>query len=202
MHLFRSFILVLFVALGISGPSQAEQAPLTLIQQASDQILSELRSKPEQERTPVFVRGLIEKVLLPLMAERTIAERVLADQWQQATPEQQQHFTKEFSRYMVNFYTEVFRAYSGEKVSYQLDEDSLTSSCCTIISDIYQQNGKAIEARYRLERHSEEWKVTDVIVDGVSMVQSNRQQYHYLVSRNGLDKVIDMLRARNNQLRR
>ncbi len=202
MSLLRSCFWGLAACLFLMVPVKAEQAPLALVQTASETILSELNATPEGERAPDFVQGLIEQLLLPLLAQQTIAERVLGDTWQTASDVQRQRFVEEFRRYMVSFYTEVFRAYSGEKVSYSVDDTSQASSCCTIISNIYQQSGRAIEARYRLEQQSQDWKVTDVVVDGVSMVQSNRQQYRYLIERNGLDKVISMLEARNNQLRR
>lgn len=199
MNLQRHLLLLFVWLLLAVAPVHADEAALATVRQASDGILAKLTPLAAEPKDPYFVRNLIETILLPHIEQQTIAERVLANNWQQATEEQRARFIKEFRNYMLNFYTAIFRTYSGEKVSYQLEKSSSTSTSATIVSHISQEVGQPIEARYRLERFGDEWKVTDVIVDGVSMVQSNRQQYRYLISRDGLDKVIAILSMRNSQ---
>jgi phospholipid transport system substrate-binding protein len=68
-----------------------------------------------------------------------------------------------------------------------------------VTSSISRTGEAPILTAYRVEFRSDQWRVTDIIVDGVSIVQANQTQFKHLIARDGLDNVISMLETRNDR---
>jgi len=176
------------------------KSPLEIVQSASEAILGRvIKDKTLIEKDRSHIVGLINELLIPHIDDRIMAQRVLGEAWETASEEARTSFTKEFSRYMVRFYGQVLLLYSGEKVEYSSMEKASQSNVRNVSSLISRTGEQPIEAAYQVELHSGEWKVTDILVDGISMVKSNQSQFKHLITRDGLDKVTSMLETRNNR---
>jgi phospholipid transport system substrate-binding protein len=178
----------------------AATGPLEMVRSASDAILGRvIADKTLIEKDPAHVVGLINEILIPHIDDRTIARRVLGEAWETASEAQRASFTREFRRYMVRFYAQVFILYSGEKVEYSSVEKTSQPDVRKVTSLISRAGEAPIQTAYRVEFRSDQWRVTDIIVDGVSIVQANQTQFKHLIARDGLDNVISMLETRNDR---
>lgn len=197
------FLPLFFLALFLPGMSIAENkivGPLEMVRSASDAILGRVISdKAIIEKDRAHIVELINELLIPHVDDKTIAQRVLGKVWDTASESQREIFTREFSRYLVRFYAQVLLLYSGEKVEYSSVEKASQPDIRKVSSMISRTGEVPIEAAYRVELRSTEWMLTDIIVDGVSLVQANQSQFKHLIARDGLDKVSTMLEARNNR---
>jgi phospholipid transport system substrate-binding protein len=195
------FLLVLlYQCLPAAMAANTATGPLEIVRSASDAILDRLTAdKALIEKDPSHVLGLINELLLPHIDERTIAQRVLGETWETASEAQRASFTREFRRYMVRFYAQVFMLYSGEKVEYSSVEKASQPDVRKVTSFISRTGEAPIQAAYRVEFRSDQWQVTDIIVDGISIVHTNQTQFKHLVARDGLDNVIAMLTTRNDR---
>jgi len=197
------FLPFLFVALFLPGITMAENkivGPLEMVRSASDAILGRVISdKAIIEKDRAHVVELINELLIPHIDDRTIAQRVLGKVWDTASESQREIFAREFRHYLVRFYAQVLLLYSGEKVEYSSVEKASQPDVRKVSSMISRTGEVPIEAAYRVELRSVEWKVTDIIVDGVSLVKANQSQFKHMIARDGLDKVSSMLEARNNR---
>ncbi len=194
----RHLLLALFMLCG--SQSFAASSALDTVRDASNAILAKLQQlPPDTESRAAQVEALIHELLLPHIDEHLIARRVLGDSWELATQAQESRFVHEFSRYMVRFYVHVFLVYSGERVDYRLGEDVSHPDRRTVTSLISQTGSQPIAADYLVERREGVWRVTDIIVDGISLVKTNRSQFKHLIARDGLERVIEMLSSHNNK---
>ncbi len=193
------YAIVILLAL-LPGHSFAQDTPLDIVRGASDAILEKINvgdNAPPLRANQIAI--LITELLLPHIDDTTIARRVLLDNWNVATHQQQQRFVTEFKRYMVRFYVQVFLIYSGETVSYSMGDDKSHPDRRIVSSTISQRDGTSVKAEYLVERLSNQWKVTDIIVDGISLVRTNRSQFQHMIERDGFDKVIRVLTEHNNR---
>jgi len=180
--------------------ANAAKGPLEIVRSASDAILGRvIADKALIDKDPAHVVKLINEILIPHINDRIMAQRVLGEAWKTASEETRTSFTREFRRYMVRFYGQVLLLYSGEKVEYSSVEKASESNVRKVSSLISRAGEQPIEAAYQVELHSGDWKVTDILVDGISMVNSNQSQFKHLIARDGLDKVTSMLETRNNR---
>ena len=180
--------------------AEAVTGPLEVVRSASDAILGRvIADKALIEKDRAHVVGLINEILIPHIDDRTMAKRVLDKAWETASEDTRTSFTREFRRYMVRFYGQVLLLYSGEKVEYSSVEKASKPDVRKVSSLISRSGEVPIEAAYQVELRSNAWLVTDIIVDGISLVQTNQSQFKHLVARDGLDKVTSMLETRNNR---
>jgi len=174
--------------------------PLEIVRSASEAILGRvIADKGLIEKDRAHIVGLINEILIPHIDDKVMAQRVLGEAWKTASDDARTHFTREFRRYMVRFYGQVLLLYSGEKVEYSSVEKASQTNVRKVSSLISRGGEQPIEAAYQVELNTGEWKVTDILVDGISMVKSNQGQFKHLIARDGLDKVIAMLETRNNR---
>lgn len=200
--IFKPLFLIALLYQCLPGAMAAGTAtgPLEMVRSASDAILGRvIADKALIEKDPAHVLGLINDILIQHIDERTIARRVLGETWETASETQRASFTREFRRYMVRFYGQVFILYSGEKVEYSSEEKASQPDMRKVTSSISRAGEVPIQAAYRVEFRSDQWLVTDILVDGISLVHANQTQFKHLIARDGLDKVISMLETRNNR---
>ena len=106
-------------------------------------------------------------------------------------------FESAFSEYLVRFYSRAFAAYDGQTIEY-LNMPSLEGKrLVTVKTQIIQKNHAPIAVDYKLSSTEERWFVTDIVVENISLVISNRKQYHALIRKSGLDMVIERLQSKN-----
>jgi phospholipid transport system substrate-binding protein len=193
-------VAVLALAGGGVASAQTPTPPDELVQQTTREVLELLReSGQEIEQNPKKVFDAVRALVLPHFDFELMGRFVLARNWQQATVEQQQRFTEEFRELLVRTYGTALAEYSGQEVRFPPMNADLERGRATVPMEIVQPDGPAIPLSYSLYRTDDEWKVFDVTVDGVSLVQNYRSTFATEVQRNGIDGLIKRLAERNAQ---
>jgi len=109
-----------------------------------------------------------------------LAKRTLATHWEAFSPEERQRFTKAFVKLLENTYLRRIEAYTDEKVVF-LDEAALGEGRAEVSTKIVTST-KEVPIVYRLIKKSD-WKVYDVTIEGVSLVQNYRNQFNQILAK-------------------
>ncbi len=182
----------------VLGSAGAQTPPDELIKQTTRDVLQLLRENEETiEQNPEQVYAAVQELVLPHFDFELMSRFVLARNWQQASADQQQRFTGEFRQLLVRTYGTALAEYSGQEVRYPPMNADLERGRATVPTEIIQPDGPSIPLSYSLYRMEDEWKVFDVAVDGVSLVQNYRSTFATEVQRNGVDGLIERLAERN-----
>lgn len=149
--------------------------------------------KPEkaQER-----RKLLEKVVGDRFSYEEMGKRTLAAQWQKLDDKARAEFVDLFKRLLTNSYADKVEGYSGEQVHYinERSEGDYAEVRTKVAS------GKTeIPLDYRLLNKNGEWRVYDVVVDGVSLVNNYRGQFAKIIRTSGYDDLVRQLREKSDQ---
>jgi phospholipid transport system substrate-binding protein len=153
---------------------------------------STIKAKPQ--RTEEIVKSLA----LPYFDTDALSRRVLSRHWKTASPVQQKRFTEEFSAYLVRFYAKAFANYNGEKIDINMNVETDNKGIATVKTTIVRRAGSDIPVNYRMQAQTNgNWKIIDVVVEGISLVQSKRDEYNGIVAASGIDKLIDDLAQKN-----
>jgi len=177
-------------ALAGGGATEAMKGTINeVIRVLSDQGLK----KPEraQER-----RKLLEKVVSARFSYEEMAKRTLAVQWQKLDEKQRAEFVELFKRLLTNSYADKVEGYSGEQVHYINERTE---------GDYAEVRTKAISGKteipldYRMLSRGGEWRVYDVVIDGVSLVSNYRGQFAKIIRTSGYDDLVDRLREKSDQ---
>ncbi len=121
---------------------------------------------------------------------------VLGRYWRSATDLQREQFTNAFRSLLVRTYAESLIDYTGVPIRYlpvHMDEEAKDA---IVQTEIHQSGRPAVDINYRLRLLRDEWKVIDVIVEGVSLITNYRSEFSTQIGQSGLDSVIRSLEAR------
>jgi phospholipid transport system substrate-binding protein len=197
---------VSFFALVLSLASmriQAEEpqvltAPQLIIQQTSDELQKSLQ-KPEYKKDFAKATRLVDGILEAHVDFDRVSMLILGKFWKTATPDQQVRFKKEFRSLLVRTYTTAFTEYANWSIRYlplKLEEGETKA---LVRTEILQVGTKPVAVNYRMVDINNTWKVYDVLIEGISLVQNYRTSFTNEVSRTGsLDQLITELAQRNS----
>lgn len=201
----KHFITLSFLAICISIFSNlnvafAESRPENILENATQSMLSSLKAnKQTLKQNPNGIYKLVDDVLVPHVDTEYMAKWVIGKQyWTSASADQQGRFITEFKRMVVRSYASSLLAYSDQTVTYFPVKESIEGKAKVQVSSVIRQpSGESINVAYRLLRTSNGWKVYDIIIEGVSLLQGFKSQFADDLRAAGLEQLINKLHSHN-----
>lgn len=126
----------------------------------------------------------------------TIGRFVLSRYWRTATPDEKSEYMSLFSEYVLRTYARRLGAYGNE--TFQISSAKpLGSRDAIVLTKITPQaGGQPITAGWRVRDRNESYKIIDVMVEGVSMAAAQRSEFESIIQKQGLNGLIEILRAK------
>jgi phospholipid transport system substrate-binding protein len=187
--------LALALALGLgAGAGAANQTPSQVVDGLANRVIPILQDKglsSDQKREQ------IEQIAYQAMDFDTLSKLVLARNWSKFSAPQQQEFIAEFKKHLSVTYGRNVDNYKNEKVKI-LGEREEGRGDVTVQTKILRGGGNEdVIVDYRLRQRDGEWKIIDVIVEGVSLVSNFRSQFQDIVAQGGPDRLLVLLKEKN-----
>jgi phospholipid transport system substrate-binding protein len=180
----------LIIALIAPIPAHAASAIMT-IQTQVDKVLDVLRNPAESKEEK-------ERKILALADEifdyTELSKLSLANYWKVFPPEQQKEFTRLFGKLLARDYMERIMMYTNEKVTFE-KEIKLSENTIEVPSDIIAKTATT-RMVYRMILENGEWKVYDVVVEGLSLVMNYRSQLREILASKSPEDLLRMLREK------
>lgn len=184
-----------FAGAALARAGEGTAPARAVVESTADQVLAVLRNK----ETPVDRRlEALQQIAYQRFDFPTIGRLVLARSWNQLSREQQQAFLEDFKRHLSLDYGRRIDSYTDQTVSIVGDRIEANGDA-TVKTQVNGTPSAAVTVDYRLRNIDGEWRVIDVIVEGVSLVSSYRSQFQEILSRGGPDRLLQVLREKNEQ---
>lgn len=180
----------------------AANDPVAMLQQTSSQMISALKqNKATLKSNPGVVEGLARQIILPQVDIAAMSQLALGrNAWQQASASQRQAFMTQFTTMMIRTYSSALAAYSNQSVQFMpVRGGTANLTRVQVNSQVIQPGGPSIPMSYRLINRGNNWKVYDLSVDGISLVQSFRTQFANEISKGGMDGLLAVMAQHNSQ---
>lgn len=201
MRILTFSVLAFFSGFGQPLLAQNLMAPEVLAKGVTDEVIAILRADREAYTgNPVKVMELIESKVLPHFNFVRMTRLAVGKNWRQASGQQKDALTGHFRTLLVRTYATAFTAYRDQTISYRPLRMRPEDDDVVVRSQIVQQSGPAVAVDYNMEKTVNGWKVYDVAIEGVSLVQNYRSTFNSEVQRGGIDGLINALEAKNRQL--
>jgi len=173
------------------------QPPQQIIQTVSAQLQQKLKDK-SFTRNFAQVTQFVDGVISLHTDFNKIAPLVLGKHWKTATAGEQERFKHEFQTLIVRTYSRAFVEYNDWTMRFMPLEMSHESTKVTVKTEILQPGLQPVDVNYRMLLTKGEWKVYDIMIDGVSLVTNYRSTFNDEIQTKGsLSAVIDSLVKRN-----
>jgi phospholipid transport system substrate-binding protein len=137
----------------------------------------------------------IEKIIEEVFDFEELSRRTLGRDWKKFTPEQQKEFIGLFQQVLQNVYADRILAYTSEKIEFG-KETELKKGRVEVESYIITTDNKKVPLFYRMTDKSGEWKVYDVVIEGISMVKNYRGQFREILKTKKPEDLLQTLREK------
>ena len=150
--------------------------------------------KDRFETDEEFLRDKMNSSVMPKLDIKLMSKIILGKKiWTEMSESQKDDFVEAFQYRMTSTYMKSITAFDGEKVVFLPYEPGKRENIAYVKSK-YLIPGGDIAVDYRLIKKSEEWKVYDIIFDGISLMKNYRADFREHVSENGIESLITSLR--------
>ena len=182
--------------------SVAQESPVPMLQKTANNVIKELRqNRTNLKSNPQLSHHIVRQYLLPNTDVTGMSRSVLGREvWRSATSAQKKAFSEAFTTLVVRTYASALADYTDERVIFQpIRGDISTKRRLQVFSKIIRDNGPDISLSYRVVSKKGQWKVYDMSVEGVSLLQSFRAQFKQELSKGKLSHLISKLTKMNEQ---
>lgn len=182
----------------IQAPVRAQgTSPDELVKQVSTDVIESVKAdKSIQSGDLQKIMALVDAKVLPHVNFQRMTAAAVGRYWRQATPEQQQKLQAEFKTLLVRTYAGALTQVKDQTVELR-PMRSKPEDTEVIVRTEVRGRGEPIQLDYRMEKANGGWRIYDVNVLGVWLVENYRSSFSQEISANGIDGLIAKLAERN-----
>ncbi len=182
---------------GVAAQAQGLKAPDVLIKEVSTDVIDAVKAdKSIQAGDVQKVIALVDAKVLPYFNFQRMTALAVGKNWRQATPEQQKALQNEFKTLLVRTYAGALAQVKDQTVQLKPMRSTPEDNEVVVRTEV-RGKGDPIQLDYRLEKGTESWKIYDVNVLGVWLVENYRNSFAQEISAGGIDGLISKLAERN-----
>jgi len=182
----------------LSGVAMAGMTPDQLVKKTADDVIEVIENdKDIQAGNQQKIFALAEEKILPNFDFEKVSRLVLGKNWTNATPEQKTAFQAEFKTLLMRTYATALSKYKNQTIEYKPFRMEAGADSATVKTAIQQPGGDPISVDYSLGKKADDWKVFDIVIEGVSLVTNYRSQFAQEIRQNGLDSLTKKLADKN-----
>jgi phospholipid transport system substrate-binding protein len=181
--------------------SRAAMGPEALVQSVSTEVLDDIKADPVLRNGDFDkLQRLIDDKVAPYVDFDRMTRLAVGRGWREATAEQRQQLIREFRTLLVRTYSGALSRVTDHQVRMRPFHGQPGETDAMVRTQVAPSNGDPIQLDYRLEKSDAGWKIYDVTILGVSLVENFRNSFASEVNQNGVDGLIKALADRNRQL--
>lgn len=180
----------------------ANTAPDVLVKEVVSDVMQTAKTDPAiQAGNMDRINALVEQKILPYVDFTRMTASAVGRNWNQATPEQKQQITEQFKKLLTFTYAGALAQVRNQTIQYKPFRSDPGASTVQVNTDVLSDNGsEPLQLEYKLTKEADGWKIIDVNVLGVWLVQNYRNTFAQQVSAGGIDGLIKALTDKNAQL--
>lgn len=178
-------------------PARAAESPDALVERVSSDVLDAIRADPAIQAGDISgVIALVERKVLPYLDFGRMTASAVGPQWRSATPQQQARLQEEFKSLLVRTYAGALSQVKDQAIHMKPLRMRPDDTEVVVRTEI-KGKGDPIQLDYRLVKLGDAWKVIDVNVLGIWLVDQYRSSFAHEISAGGIDGLIAKLAERN-----
>ncbi|MGR6982032.1 phospholipid-binding protein MlaC [Testudinibacter sp. P27/CKL/0425] len=182
---------VLVMALFTTVHASAADNPYKLMQQASDKLFASISSNQAKiQQNPNQVRTIVKQELMPYIHVNYAGSLVLGQYFKSTTPAQRDQFFNAFANFIEQSYAQVLTMYNNQQIQIEQEKPIGDQSIVSIRVNIIQTNGAApvkLDFKWRKNTRTGEWQAYDMAAEGVSMVETKKNEWSNILRQQGID---------------
>jgi phospholipid transport system substrate-binding protein len=123
-----------------------------------------------------------------------MARRTLGAHWRKINSDEKKEFVNLFTDLLERNYLGKIEQYSGEKIIYE--SEMISGKYALVKTKVLTLTDTEIPLNYRLLRKNDRWKVYDIVIEGVSLVNNYRSQFNSIIRRSSFKDLLDKIQTK------
>ncbi len=174
--------------------------PTEQVRQTADQVLSvlqdsRLKSADKQKER----REQIRQIIGSRFDFGEMAKRALGSNWQKANNDEQRQFVQLFTELLEKSYADQIESYNGEKIVY--GRENVSQDQADVDTKIMTKKGEEISVNYKLRSAGNDWKVYDVVIENISLVNNFRSQFNRILANASFAELLKKLQSKSFEIK-
>lgn len=194
------YFVVAFLGLSLLVPAvHAQEIPANeFVENFSNDILNEIKSrKKELVADPSKLDALVDQKVMPNVNFRRMTQLVVGRPWREATPAQRDQIVEQFKVLLIKTYSGALSQVGDQTLQVDKVRARPEETDVIVTSRVIQKNGPPVDLAYRVEKKDGKWKVYDLSVLGLWLVDSYKAQFQPVLNASGVDGLIQSLKDKN-----
>ena len=193
----HKLLLALTLSLTATGAALAAVAPDALVRDLSNEVIDAVKADPAIQAGDVGkVIALVDAKVLPYLNFPRMTASAVGLPWRQATPEQKEKLQAEFKLLLVRTYAGALAQVKEQTVQMKPFRANPDDTEVLVRTEV-KGKGEPIQLDYRLEKAGDSWKIYDVNVLGIWLVNQYKNSFGQEIKAGGIDGLIAKLAERN-----
>ncbi len=182
-------------------PVDTKAHPNDFVQVVANNALQALKKEPEAKNGNIErINELINQYILPYVDFEKTTRLAAGRYWRQATTQQQKDLVDAFKNTLVRTYSGALRQADNVSAVTPLPfRGDPQADDAVVRTSMSRSNGPAIGVDYRLENVADGWRIYDLNVEGIWLIQNYRNQFAQQIAQTGIDGLIKALNDRNQR---
>ncbi|MBX9793806.1 MAG: ABC transporter substrate-binding protein [Burkholderiaceae bacterium] len=181
----------------VAAAQAAATSPDDLINKLSNEVLDSVKAdKSIQAGDMKKIQALVEEKVIPHVNFQRMTSSAVGRYWRQATPEQQSSLESEFKTLLMRTYAGALSQVKDQTVQIKPSRAAQEGNEVIVRTEV-RGKGDPVQLDYRVEKANSSWKIYDVNVLGVWLVENYRNSFAQEIGANGIDGLIAKLTERN-----
>jgi phospholipid transport system substrate-binding protein len=181
--------------------ANAQSAPDQLILNISQGVLDEIKADRSLQSADINrLNNLVDKRVMPHVNFQRMTALSVGRNWRSASPEQQKILMAEFRRLLLLTYADAVRQVTDTQIQVRPMRSKPEDTEVIVRTQVLRPGKEAIQLDYRLEKADGSWKIFDLNILGLWLVEHYRNQFQQVVGASGIDGLIRALQEKNQSL--
>jgi phospholipid transport system substrate-binding protein len=184
-----------------SPAATTQGAPDQLVNKVSNEVLEAIRADKSLQSGDIGrINQLVDQKVLPYVDFEKMTRLAVGRGWRQATPEQRTLLIKEFRTLLTYTYSGALSQITDHKVQLRPFRAAPTETDVVVRTQVVASKGEPIQLDYRLEKGDSGWKIYDMNILGVWLIENYRNTFATELNSGGVDALLKSLTERNKSL--
>ena len=197
------FVLLCSLSFSLSAAEPDLTTPNKTLKVLSANMFARLdKEKAKLDSEPAYIKVIIEEELIPYFDYKYASYSVLGPHLRKTTSAQRSLFVDVFKEYSINAYGHILLNYDQQKITIVDNKNFKTKKIVNIPVRMRDNSGLVTQLNFKLRKNkkTKEWKVFDVIAEGISLLDTKRSEFGPVIQKQGIDKLIKLLQQKNNEV--
>jgi len=189
-------LLYLFFSILLPAPSRAG-GPTDQVRGTVDKVLTIVRSShPTSKAQMEAQRAQLAAVIYPRFDFTEMAKRSVGHHWAGRTPDEQREFVTIFAAMLGRSYADNIESYTSQNILYTRESED--QNYAQVDTKIVTENRPPLSINYKLQSVDKAWKVYDLVIQDISVVNNYRSQFDRVIARSSFEELVRVMKEKQS----